>query len=211
MKKYFSKNMGYLRSFFPLRAELNQEKVILDSIRNGEKAQLEALYKSHRQEFINWVSGKYSCSTDDAKDAFQFAIITLYENLRSNRITQLNSSIKTYLFAVGKHKILEQKKSSIRFSHKLNEEITEFEDISKWDNDLYEHSLQVMQKCLDKLGEPCKSLLQLYYYHGLSMDEIAERMEYKNRMTSKNLKYKCINRLRKLFNEEIKKQETVIK
>jgi len=211
MKRYFFKNMGYLRSLFPLRSELNKNQVVLDSIRNGEKAQLEALYKSHKQAFISWVSGKYSCTGEDAKDAFQFAIITLYENLRTNRITQLNSSIKTYLFAVGKHKILEQQKASIKFTHKLNEDITELEDISKWDNDLYENSLKVMEKCLDQLGEPCKSLLQLYYYHGLSMDEIAERMEHKNRLTSKNLKYKCINRLRKLFNEEIKKQETVRK
>jgi RNA polymerase sigma-70 factor (ECF subfamily) len=208
MPKIFLKIKGYFTPFLPLRAETNTEQVVLDSIRNGEKAQLENLYKAHKQEFVNWVSGKYSCSNDEAKDAFQFAIITLYENLRSNRITHLDSSIKTYLFAVGKHKILEQQKSSIRFSRKLDEEIPEIEDINKWDNDLYEESLQLVEKCLDKLGEPCKSLLQLYYYHGLSMEEITERMQYKNRLTSKNLKYKCINRLRKMFYEELKKQET---
>ncbi len=210
MASKFFKNKGYLSAIFPLRAESNTEKVVLDNIRNGDKAQLEAIYKAHKQEFINWVSGKYSCSNEDAKDAFQFAIITLYENLRSNRITQLNSSIKTYLFAVGKHKILEQQKSSVRFTHKINEDFTGFEDLYKWDNDLYEHALVVIERCLDKLGEPCRSLLQLYYYHDLSMEEITERMSYKNRFTSKNLKYKCINRLRKLFYEEIKKQETEI-
>ena len=210
MNKFFNYK-GYLKSILPLRSETNAEKVVLESIRNGDKTQLEALYKAHKLEFINWVSTKYGCSSEDAKDAFQFAIITLFENLRANRIKQLNSSIKTYLFAVGKHKILEQQKSAIRFTHKLNEDITEFEDIYKWDNDLYEQALRVIEVCLEKLGDPCKSLLQLYYYHGLSMDDIAEKMQYKNRLTSKNLKYKCINRLRKLFNEEIKKQVTVLK
>lgn len=210
MNKFFNYK-GYLLRLLPLRSETNSKKVVLESIRNGDKTQLEALYKAHKLEFINWVSAKYGCSSEDAKDAFQFAIITLFENLRANRITQLNSSIKTYLFAVGKHKILEQQKSAIRFTHKINEEITEFEDIYQWDNDLYEQALHVIEICLEKLGDPCKSLLQLYYYHGLSMEDIAEKMQYKNRLTSKNLKYKCINRLRKMFNEEIKKQVTVKK
>lgn len=205
MGKHFSFLKGYLRPLSPLKAEsTNSDPLILESIRNGEKAQLENLYKAHKQEFINWVTGKYSCGNEEAKDAFQFAIITLYENLRSRRITELNSSIKTYLFSIGKHKILEQYKASVRYSLKFEEETVEIEDINKWDNELYEESLQKVEKCLDKLGEPCKTLLQLYYYHGMSMDEIAERMQYKNRLTSKNLKYKCINRLRKIFNEEIR-------
>ncbi len=211
MVKKFLRDKGYLRSLFPLRAELNRTKVILDSIKNGEKAQLEALYKAHKQEFINWVSGKYGCTNEDAKDAFQFAIITLFENLRSNRITELKSSVKTYLFAVGKHKILEQQKSAVRFTHKIKNELTDIGEIVQWDNDLYEQSLLVIERCLNQLGEPCRSLLQLYYYHGLSMEEITGKMQYKNRFTSKNLKYKCINRLRRLVNEEIKKQSTIVK
>jgi RNA polymerase sigma factor (sigma-70 family) len=71
---------------------------------------------------------------------------------------------------------------------------------------MYEESLQLIETCLDRLGEPCKSLLELYYYHSMSMEEIAERMNYKNRFTSKNLKYKCINRLRRIYIEELEKQ-----
>jgi hypothetical protein len=36
------------------------------------------------------------------------------------------------------------------------------------------------------------------------MEEIADKMNYKNRFTSKNLKYKCVNRLRRLYLEELK-------
>jgi RNA polymerase sigma factor (sigma-70 family) len=196
--------MGYLWSFSSLRTESNTHHLILESIKNGDKAQLESLYKSHKLEFINWVTGKYSCSSEEAKDAFQYAIITLYENLRNNKISKLDSSIKTYLFAIGKNKILEEYKSSIRFSRKPDDEVPDLPDINKWDNEVYEDSLLLVENCLDKLGEPCKTLLQLYYYHGMSMDEIADRMKYRNRMTSKNIKYKCILRLRKIYYEEIK-------
>jgi len=60
----------------------------------------------------------------------------------------------------------------------------------------------MVERCLHLLGDPCKSLLELYYYKRLSMAEITEAMEYKNVDTTKNLKYKCIKRLRKLFEEQ---------
>ena len=67
--------------------------------------------------------------------------------------------------------------------------------------------LQLVSKGLEKLGEPCKTLLELYYFHDMSMDQIAENLDYKNRATAKNLKYKCLNRLRNIFKKEMIKNE----
>ena len=118
----------------------------------------------------------------------------------------MSSSIKTYLFAIGKHKILEEKKASVKFIPKIDDQIPDIPEVGKWEDEMYEESLQLVESCLEKLGEPCRSLLELYYYHSMSMEEIADRMNYKNRFTSKNLKYKCINRLRRIYIEELKKQ-----
>lgn len=57
--------------------------------------------------------------------------------------------------------------------------------------------------------EPCRSLLFAFYVQNKSMEELAEEMNYKNADTVKNVKYKCLQRLRKLCdglkgsNEEI--------
>jgi RNA polymerase sigma-70 factor (ECF subfamily) len=204
MTKIFSKYKGYLLGMNPLRSEPKADPVVIEKIKNGDKAQLEAIYKAHKVEFVNWITTQYHCSESDAKDIYQFAIITFYDNIRNEKLSQLNSSVKTYLFAIGKHKVLEQKKAAIKFRYLPEEQEPAMPDIGKWDDELYEESLQLVEKCLVKLGEPCKSLLELYYFHGLSMEEIADKMNYKNRFTSKNLKYKCINRLRRLYLEEIK-------
>ncbi len=58
---------------------------------------------------------------------------------------------------------------------------------------------------LDKLGEPGRTILELYYYHGKSMEEIAKMLHYKNSATAKNLKYKCLLRLKKICQKEQKK------
>lgn len=206
MTDIFSRYKGYLKRTVSLRTEAKDNKLVIEKIRNGDKTQLEIIYKSHKFEFINWLTNKFNCSEEEARDIYQFAVMTLYDNIKSQRLSELTSSIKTYLFAIGKHKIMEQKKASIRFVPKMEEQLTDVPEVGRWEDEMYEESLQLVERCLELLGEPCKSLLELYYYHNMSMEEIADRMNYKNRFTSKNLKYKCINRLRRIYIEELKKQ-----
>ena len=64
-----------------------------------------------------------------------------------------------------------------------------------------ENRLDLVEKCLEELGDPCRALLISYYYEKKSMLEIAELLGYKNTDTTKNQKYKCLKRLKKLFIE----------
>ena len=200
-----SKYLGYLSKLNPLKPDQKQTSMVIEQIKEGDKSQLESIYKAYKIEFVAWITRNYSCSEEEAKDVYQFAILTFYDNISNGKLIELRSSVKTYLFAIGKNKILEQKKSAARYIDKDENEIVDVPEMDNWDSDLRESSLNLVEHCLEKLGEPCKSMLQLYYYHGMSMDEIAEKMNYKNRSTTKNLKYKCINRLRKIYLEELKK------
>jgi len=59
------------------------------------------------------------------------------------------------------------------------------------------------------LGEPGRTILELYYYHGKNMEEIAELLQYKNSATAKNLKYKSLLRLKKIVAEEQNETKSV--
>lgn len=181
------------------------EAVIIEEIKNGNNNQLAMIYLEYRSEFIAWISSNYSCSREEARDVYQVSILTLHENILNNKLQKLQSSIKTYLFAIGKNKFLEFRKSSSRISNDVDSPTINLEQVSSWEYDEKERKLQTTEESLEKLGDPCKSLLELYYFHGMSMDEIAEKLSYKNRATAKNLKCKCLARLRKIFTEELKK------
>jgi hypothetical protein len=56
-----------------------------------------------------------------------------------------------------------------------------------------------MEASMEKIGEPCKTILEDYYIHRKSMLEIADRFGYTNAENAKNQKYKCLMRLKKLF------------
>ena len=56
-----------------------------------------------------------------------------------------------------------------------------------------------MENACNKIGEPCKSLLEAYYIQKKSMPEIAEHFGYTNADNAKTQKYKCLVRLKKIF------------
>ena len=59
------------------------------------------------------------------------------------------------------------------------------------------------QKLLE-LGEPCLSILTMHTYQKLNMAIITEKMGYANEHTTRQQKYKCLKRIRKMIPEEEK-------
>jgi hypothetical protein len=56
-----------------------------------------------------------------------------------------------------------------------------------------------MKQALEKLGEPCRTILQDFFIHNFTMQQITEKMGYTNTDNAKNQKYKCLMRLKKIF------------
>jgi predicted DNA-binding protein YlxM (UPF0122 family) len=50
---------------------------------------------------------------------------------------------------------------------------------------------------LEKITDPCKGLLESFYFDQLSWDAIAEKYGYSNAASARNQKYKCLERIRK--------------
>ena len=177
----------------------------LDKILNGDKNQIDTIYNNYRAEFISWIVKLYHCSSDDAGEVYHYAIVTFYENVISSKLKVLDCSIKTYLFAIGRNKYLEKLKAQKKHDQNCDENVLiNLPDVQKTDALLREQQLESVERGLEKLGEPGRTILELYYNHGKSMEEIAELLHYKNSATAKNLKYKCLIRLRKIVEEEQK-------
>jgi DNA-directed RNA polymerase specialized sigma subunit len=62
-----------------------------------------------------------------------------------------------------------------------------------------EKQYQVMRRALIQLGEPCRTLMEDFFVHSLTMQEITNKMGYTNADNAKNQKYKCLMRLKKIF------------
>lgn len=163
---------------------------IINELKQGGGRALEAVYVRYRAEFIQWLQGRLGCEAELAKDIYQQTILTLYENVQSGKLVTLTSQVKTYLFSIGRNKYYEAVREKAK-QEKAKDWQVEHDSTS-------ESLLQLVEVCLEKLGEPCRSLLMQFYFHKRSMEQLTELFDYKNIDTAKNQKYKCLERLRKL-------------
>jgi RNA polymerase sigma-70 factor (ECF subfamily) len=181
------------------------ENQILERIRLGGQSELGIIYEEYRSEFIHWMTNEFQCSTDDSKDIYQLSILIFYDNVKSGKLLHLVSSIKTYLFGIGKNVARENMRKAKRNTPINQEKWLKEYLIDEPDNTVDDELFNTAKNALGKLGQPCQKLIELFYYERKNMEEISALMSYKNAETAKNQKCKCMARLRKLFEEEMNK------
>ena len=174
------------------------EQGLLNGLAEGDNRTIEIIYKDHYNMIQSLIINNNG-SADDAKDIFQEALIVLYEKVRSGSF-ELNFQLKTYLYSVSKRLWLKRLSINTRF-------VSAAEDLEPTfpvDDEVEAHEkrdaeFDMMEKAIDSLGEPCKSLLEAYYLKRQNMQLIAASFGYTNADNAKNQKYKCLIRLKKIF------------
>lgn len=169
---------------------------------------VEEYYPLWRKDFFLFAS-KYSLDKDEIADVYQDAMVIVIENINRGKLTQLSSSLKTYLFAVGKNIILNKLRQSQRLTRNDFDETNEMFD-SKYlffeENDTVEKGALINQiaGAIELLGEKCREILYYYYYQKLSIKGIAEKLGYANENTVKANKSRCLKTLREKISMEEK-------
>jgi RNA polymerase sigma factor (sigma-70 family) len=182
----------------------SNEQGLLKGLAQNERKSIEAIYRDHYSMVQSLIINN-SGTSDDAKDIFQEALIVLYEKARSGSF-ELHAQLKTYIYAVCRRMWLKRLQMNQRFSGDLanaEDTISIAEDLER-----YEHrnaDFELMERAMQYLGEPCKSLLESYYLQKKNMTEIAREFGYTNAENAKNQKYKCLMRLKKIFFGQYKK------
>ena len=178
----------------------------IQAIRDNKRGTAKSLYLQYREPFFNWARLRYTKNEEDLADAFQEAIIIFYQNVQEGKITELRSSLKTYLFSIGKNILLKRFEKQKRFVSSDTEDVKDFEDldIEIEEKEALTHKQTILKAALNKLGENCRELLRYFYYRGFDNEEIARRMDYKNTDTVKSRKRNCMVKLEKILREEFK-------
>lgn len=176
---------------------------LLRLVQSGDPSGLSFVYEKYRKEYINWIRRFSRCDHDDATEYYQATIVIFYENVMNGKLSQLQSSLKTYLFGIGKNLVLHEHRRSQR-STKVKAEFHVQMHLADTQQELLseENDLSLVHRCFERIGDPCHKLLQLFYFNEKSMEEISAELGYKNPETAKNQKYKCMERLRKLVEGE---------
>nr|WP_262895502.1 sigma-70 family RNA polymerase sigma factor [Mucilaginibacter segetis] len=167
-------------------------------ILNNSESILKKLYLAYFPMILQLIINNNG-DEEDAKDIYQEAIIVLYNKVKRGDF-ELSSKLKTFIYSVCRRLWLKRLAQVNRFGG----DIKDFEEFLPVEDDVENHEerdmqLNKMEDALKLLGEPCKTIMEDFYMHNRSMQEICERFGYTNADNAKTQKYKCLQRLKKLF------------
>jgi RNA polymerase sigma factor (sigma-70 family) len=181
-----------------IKSSVPADNEIILGILNDSEDILNRLYQHYFPMTLRLVMNNNG-NEDDAKDIFQESVIILYNKVKSGNF-ELNSKLKTFIYSVCRRLWL--KRLNVQSRNVRN--LSDFSEFFPVEDDIEKHiekdrQFRVMEQALTQLGEPCKTIIEDYYIQSRSMQEICEKFGYTNSDNAKTQKYKCLQRLKKLF------------
>ena len=172
-------------------------EIVFGILNNSENA-IKRLYVAYFPMVMQLIINNNG-TADDAKDIYQEAIIVLYNKIKKGDF-ELNSKLKTFIYSVCRRLWLKRLSQMNRYGG----DIRDFQEYLPVEDEVEQQSerdiqFNKMQSALQSLGEPCKTIIEDFYIHNRSMQDICESFGYTNADNAKTQKYKCLQRLKKLF------------
>jgi RNA polymerase sigma factor (sigma-70 family) len=161
------------------------------------------LYTTYFDSLHHYVINN-SGSDQDAEDFFQETIVMFIDVVRRDKFRG-DSSVKTFLYAILKNLWRNELKRRNRALHRETRYYEEQEETAPdVSHHLHEHETKTqLADLLKKAGEGCYKIFMLVYYREMSMEEIADEMQYKNEQIARNMHYKCKKKVHKLLDQDL--------
>ena len=169
-------------------------------------------YLKLQTPFLRQLTSKYPALTIfDAENIYQDTFLAVQNKLLEGRIKE-DTSWSSYIMTIGLNmaskayrKIGKTDSADDGFDNdgegsksKTAREVEKLvKNLSEEETPLYENeeALSLLGDELTHTPEPCGSIIRLFYYTNMSMDEIATKIGYKNATTAKAKKSQCMSDL----------------
>lgn len=183
-----------------MNKDFSTDTALLEGLATGERDAVAEIYRLYRPMLVKWVLSRGG-KEEDADDVFQDVLMVLYDKAKSPEFC-LTCKLSTYLFAISKRLWYKKLEKANTITYINDDEDGNFGLF--YDDDVAVHiekekAYAHLDVALNKLGEPCSSLLKAFYMESKSMQDIASDFNYTNAENAKTQKYKCLMRLKKLF------------
>lgn len=180
------------------------ESNLIQRLKEGDSQLFYELYEQYRSEFIDWLMQRYGLSREDARDVYQEVYLAFWINIREGKLYKLDSSIKTYLYAIGKHQAINLVKKNGRSVTLPDMKLINRSYNPHQMNDDRNHNRQIVEENLNKLNEKDRRILEMYYLEERDMKSIALTLGYKNADVAKKKKYEVFKKLMLMIKDNLR-------
>lgn len=158
------------------------------------------IYDELRPAFIAYFNSRYSfLRTEDIEDIYNDSLLAFYKNIESGKLATLTCSIKSYIYTIGRNKAVDLIRNQHPEAHVSAENIEMYDRVDAiWEeaNEAEREKQNAVRHIVNKLVEPCKSILKLFYFQKETMKTIAQQMKYANADVAKSKKNQCMTKVR---------------
>ena len=194
-------------------AELASEAQIIAECRAGDTAAWDSLFDKYYgtvARFVFQLSGDFS--HEDTEEICQETFLSVVRNLSS---FQGRSSFQTWLLRIAANKAMdyrEKTRAAKRGGNAVHLSIDAHRDDDEAPIDppsanpgpdallQIAETSRLVRESLDRLGDPCREIIELRYFGDLSYDEIATELRLNAKTVSSRLS-KCLDRLLNIAKE----------
>jgi len=162
------------------------DQEIFARICKGDEQALELIYQKYYHMMVRLVVNN-SGTEQEAKDVYQEAVVVFWQKAVSGNLV-LTSKMSTYLYSICLNLWRKELERKSRHS-------SEKKDGKEFQQQEKEEKIRIIRECVGQLSETCRKVLTYYYFDGMSMKEIAEKVGFANTNTAKTKKYKCKQKL----------------
>ena len=182
-------------------------------------------YNKVRPLFVNTLRKRFSqLDYNTIENLYQDAFLAVYENLQAGKVRE-DTSWSSYIIQIGLNLATKELRhsgitDSIYESNNDNEEGRN--EISRTvekllsecfdeDETMYQNvdALSLLGEELNYTPEPCNTIIRLYYYAKMSMEDIATAVNFKNATTAKSKKSQCMKSLTERVKASFKRAEII--
>ncbi len=190
---------------------IRSDTELLHLLQQGDERVLSGLYTAYRAPFLKWAEKHFGFDYERAVDVYQDATVVLYQNARNGKLQGLQASLKTYLFAIGKHLILtelrkQKRQQEVLSGWEIQEQEAQVLPLSPSPADQRQELLDALSVTLGSLPEKSRNLIGLFYFRRMSMKEICLSLGYKNENVAKSTKLRCLGLLREALHQKVTQQ-----
>lgn len=178
-----SKNFGLTESSF---------QDMTEALKYGDRSIFEQTFLAHFGDCMQYLKSTYQASHEDAYDATMDAMLAFCTRLEAGKIVYGNLR---FLFTRMAGQIyFRQKKKELPTSElEIDLPDSKEEDYSK-------EELQILEKVVRELCADCKGIIKAFYYHDISLKDLAEQYG-KSSAAVRKQKQRCMEKLRALFSK----------
>jgi RNA polymerase sigma factor (sigma-70 family) len=179
------------------------DKELLSALRNRRQAEtaLEFIYAKYYR-LMEVIVTNNGGSKAEAEDVIQEALISLMQLVARNQFRG-DARVSTLLYSITRNLwITELRKQNSREARQAVFDLgQEKEGMDQSAFTMRREAHQKVMQVFEQLGQDCKKLLTLFYYHDLSMKELMAQFDFGSEQALRNKKHKCMKALMQLLDQ----------